>query len=134
MNKKAVFLAIITLSMFFVAGNLSAQTTSFEPIVQGQSLPDPIDLDKLDKCIRLSLAKHNWVVSAGKPGEILAYFEKSEGLIRADIKVAYSAKGYTIEYVDSKGLDVNLEKKIIHRNYPRWIANLNKAIFMMYLQ
>ena len=134
MNKKALFLAIIALFMLFAAASLSAQTASFEPVVQGQQLPDPIDLDKLDKSIRLSLATHTWVVTAGKSGEILARFEKSEGLVRADIKVTYSAKGYTIEYVDSKGLDVNLEKKIIHRNYPRWIANLNKAIFMMYLQ
>ncbi len=43
-----------------------------------------------------------------------------------------AAFSYRIEYVDSKGLNVDLEQKTIHRNYMRWIRNLDKEIALTY--
>jgi hypothetical protein len=36
--------------------------------------------------------------------------------------------GISIAYVDSKNLKADLKAKTIHRNYIRWIANLDKTI------
>lgn len=45
---------------------------------------------------------------------------------RADITIAYDADSYSIRYRDSQNMDYNNGK--IHRNYNRWVANLNYDI------
>ena len=79
------------------------------------------------------MVNYNWIITDDADGIITAKYEKSNGLIAADIKISYDEKSYSIEYVDSKNLDVNLEAKKIHRNYVRWINNLNKMIYQTYL-
>ena len=64
--------------------------------------------------------------------EFTAKYEKNHGKNMAMIEIPYSADGYSVTYVDSKGLDVDLKKMKIHRNYVRWILNLIKAISIKY--
>jgi len=131
-NKKIVFITLLTL-LLSLSAQISAQTVKFEPVTHGQFLQAPVD-EKFTNAVRIALVTFNWRIVSEEPGVIYARYEKSNGLIVADIKIALSADAYTIEYVDSKGLDANLETKAIHRNYPRWIANLDKNIYLNYLK
>jgi hypothetical protein len=106
----------------------------FQLIYQGVPLTKPVDLKKLETAIKVSLIKFDWQIVSETEGKIVAKYEKSGGKIMATIQVNYSVEGYSIEYVDSKNLDVNLKKKTIHANYIRWIKNLIKNISMLYLQ
>lgn len=127
---KVVF---IVLALFQVA-LLSAKGPEFEPVQEGQQLQAPVDSAKLEKSVRYALAQYSWRVIDSAPGEITARFEKSGGAVFAEIKVFFSKQGYRLEYVNSKGLDANVAKKKIHRNYLRWIANLDKTIYMKYIE
>lgn len=124
---------IIVIILFCLASVLYGQTMAFEPRQEGYVLQEPVNTEKLANSIRISLVNYNWTITDDADGIINAKFEKSNGLIAANIKISYDAKSYSIEYVDSKNLDVNLEAKKIHRNYVRWINNLNKTIYQTYL-
>ena len=106
----------------------------FEPAFEGRSLGKPVDLDKLKTAIRTALVTFNWRPLSETAGAYTAEFQKDGGSIRAEIKVVYSPSGYRIEYAGSKGLDADLEKKMIHRNYVRWMGNLDKQIYLNYIQ
>jgi hypothetical protein len=116
------------------AAPAAAQTARFEPKVQGYPLGENVDQQKLVTAITKALMHYNWRVVESKPGFAKAVFEKEGGKISATIGVSYDGSGYSIEYLDSKNLDVNLKKKVIHRNYVRWINNLNKAIGKFYTE
>ena len=133
MQKKFLFFAAVAICFFSITAGLHAEG-NFQPVMQGQVLSAPIDLKKLDKAIRLSLAQYNWRLVKEAPGELYAHFEKSEGVVSVDIRVKYSDSGYCFEYIDSKNLDANLKRKTIHKNYPRWIATIDKAIYTKYLE
>lgn len=133
MQKKILFFAVFVICFFSITAALHAEG-NFKPVVQGQVLASPIDIKKLDKSIRLSLSQNNWRLVKEVPGELYAHYEKSEGIVSVDIRIKYSDAGYTLEYVDSKGLDANLKRKTIHRNYPRWIAAIDRAIYTKYLE
>jgi hypothetical protein len=46
------------------------------------------------------------------------------------VQVTYSAKSYSIKYVDSTNLHYSQEggKTLIHPNYNKWMNNLRQAI------
>jgi hypothetical protein len=133
LSRRALIIAVVA-CMIGLAAPIAAQTAHFEPKVQGWGLGENVDQKKLVSAITKALSHYNWRVVESKPGFAKAVFEKEGGKISATIGVSYDGSGYSIEYMDSKNLDVNLEKKIIHRNYVRWVANLNKAISKFYLE
>jgi disulfide oxidoreductase YuzD len=93
----------------------------------------PVDLDKLRNAIRIAFGIYNWRVVSATNSEFVAEFGKgSNDKVQATIKVDYSDAGYKIEYVDSQGLNADLEHKTIHRNYVRWVNNLDKQIYLNY--
>jgi hypothetical protein len=106
----------------------------FEPVFQGMDLEKPANLDKLRPAIRLALARFGWRILSDVEGTCTAEYMKSGGIVRAQIRVVYAASGYRIEYVDSTGMDVDLAARMIHRNYMRWIRNLDKQIYLNYYQ
>lgn len=107
---------------------------SFEQTSEGRFLStEEVDTKLLKKSIKLALVKFNWIIVEESDDAIIARFSKSDNLIFAEIVVEYGIDGYSISYLNSKNLDVNLTKGRIHRNYNRWIANLNKTIYENYL-
>lgn len=74
--------------------------------------------------IEQALTVRGWQVAARRPGAIDAYIVVRQH--RADIAITYNADSYSIAYRDSQGL--NYRNGMIHRNYNRWIANLNADI------
>jgi len=127
---KAVILMVV---LAFCGLSAYAQTAEFQPVVKGYAIEAPIDSVKIAKSIKQALLKNNWIIDSTEAGVIKAHFEKSNGVIRADIKITYTKESYSIVYVDSKNLDVDLEEGYIHRNYVRWVNNLNKIIYTLYL-
>ena len=105
----------------------------FEPTVAGYRLPAPIDTQVLKKAVWLALGNYGWKAIDEGQTFVTARYEKSDGLIRSDIRVDYGSGGYTIQYVDSRNLDLDTGLMTIHRNYSRWIANLNKSVFTFYM-
>ncbi|MDA3852354.1 MAG: hypothetical protein PF447_13950 [Spirochaetaceae bacterium] len=112
-------------------GILLASCTSapFSTSVDGYSISNTADLELLEKNIKLALVKYNWRIYDESPGKISAEYVKNEGIIMVRIEVIYDQSGYSINYLESKNLDENMRRMTIHKNYNRWIANLNKTIY-----
>ena len=134
---KRAFFVIVLVALFFTA--VSAQgnpftSRPFKMVYEGSDLPKPINVEKLEKSALTVLVHYNWVVQSNEGGVITAKFEKGHGKINAVIEVTVSEDGYSIKYVSSKGLDVNLDQMKIHANYVKWVRNLIKDIGLGYLK
>ncbi len=125
---KKILVVFVIFTLLFSCKSLS----NFENEYQGQQLSKPIDVGKLKAAVRLGLLNYDWKTLSEENGKIIAKYEKSHGSISATIEVDYSQDGYTIKYIDSKNLNVNLKKMKIHPNYVRWIRNLDKTIAKNY--
>lgn len=69
-------------------------------------------------------AQRQWIMSDAGPGVIKGKLQNRDHV--ADIKINYSATSYSIVYVSSINLMATNGK--IHRNYNRWVHNLDKDI------
>lgn len=69
-------------------------------------------------------AQRQWIMSDAGPGIIKGKLQNRDHV--ADIKINYSATSYSIVYVSSINLMAANGK--IHRNYNRWVHNLDKDI------
>ena len=65
-----------------------------------------------------------WMMQDTKPGVVHGTL-KLRGH-QADIDVTYTSTSYSIDYVSS--VDLDYKNGTIHRNYNKWIANLNQSI------
>ncbi|MFV8782808.1 hypothetical protein ACNKU7_10340 [Microbulbifer sp. SA54] len=80
----------------------------------------------VEKAIFTGCLDKGWVCREVTPGHIEASISVRKHRATADIN--YSEKSYSIAYKDSYLLDYNGRKNTIHRNYNRWINNLEQAI------
>ena len=69
-------------------------------------------------------AANHWIISPASPGVMNG--QLSERGHTADIRITYTANSYRIDYVSSTNLKAGSGQ--IHRNYNRWIQNLNQGI------
>ncbi|MBB3335583.1 putative small lipoprotein YifL [Klebsiella sp. RC2] len=69
-------------------------------------------------------AQREWIMSDAGPGVIKGHLQNRDHV--ADIKINYSATSYSIVYMSSLNLMAANGK--IHRNYNRWVHNLDKDI------
>lgn len=69
-------------------------------------------------------AQREWIMSDAGPGIIKGHLQNRDHAV--DIKINYSATNYSIDYVSSLNLMAANGK--IHRNYNRWVHNLDKDI------
>ncbi|SHF36499.1 hypothetical protein SAMN04487965_2043 [Microbulbifer donghaiensis] len=67
-----------------------------------------------------------WTCREISPGLIAASINVRKH--RADADISYDGDSYSITYKNSELLDYNSRRNTIHRNYNRWIANLDSAI------
>jgi hypothetical protein len=86
------------------------------PIGYGVGDPSP--------AIEAALADRGWQVVGRGPGMIDAAILVRQH--RADIRITYDARSYSIGYRGSEMLDARGDR--IHRNYNRWVANLDRSI------
>jgi hypothetical protein len=69
-------------------------------------------------------ASKGWLMTETKPGVVHGTLKVRTH--QADVDVTYNTKTYSIDYVSS--VDLDYKNGTIHRNYNKWIANLNEAI------
>ncbi len=86
----------------------------------------PATMDQAQRAVMAGLAAKGWVGSVAAPG-------KAHGLLHRDdwtceIDVTFDTKSYSIRYADSKNLDYDATKKVIHRNFNRWLQFLQEQI------
>ncbi len=114
----------ITISLFFIA--LLAGCGRVQPIMNVENTPVAYNLQSEDVKAAIVVAATNrgWVVTGNESNEITARID-SRGHI-ASIRIPYSDKYYSIIYVSSANLKASDGN--IHRNYNRWVNNLNSDI------
>jgi hypothetical protein len=106
----------------------AACSTSKPPLAIDQS---PIvathSVSEVESAILASLDGRGWKVVEKAPGKITAHIDV-RAKHTATIAVTYSATSFSVNYVDSAGLDYDAKTGTIHRNYNRWVANLRNDI------
>ena len=69
-------------------------------------------------------AQRQWIMNDAGPGVIKARQQNRDHV--AEVRINYTATGYTINYDNSLNLQAANGK--IHKNYNRWVNNLDKDI------
>ncbi|MCL2899026.1 hypothetical protein [Brenneria tiliae] len=80
--------------------------------------------DQVRKAILQAGLEREWVMTPVSPGVINGRIDQRGHV--ADIRINYSPTSYSINYVSSQNLLAIGGK--IHRNYNRWINNLDREI------
>ncbi|MDC9589150.1 hypothetical protein PSI23_07400 [Xenorhabdus sp. XENO-10] len=81
-------------------------------------------LPSVKKAILEAGKKRKWAMTETSPGVIDGFLKKRDHDVQ--IRINYTAKNYSINYVNSHKLRERNGK--IHRNYNRWVNNLDKDI------
>ncbi|MDB1123267.1 hypothetical protein [Vibrio algarum] len=98
-----------------------------QPIMDVENTPVAYDLQKkqVKMAIIDSAVSRGWVVKKAESNEVeLEFMARTH---KATIRVPYSEKFFSILYVSSENLKADA-KGNIHRNYNRWVNNLNVDI------
>lgn len=80
--------------------------------------------DQVKHAILQAGIEREWIMTPAAPGVINGRLAQ-RGYV-ANIRVDYTATGYSINYVSSQNLRAGQGK--IHRNYNRWVNNLDHDI------
>lgn len=117
---------LITALVLAISLGACASTNTSAPIVnvQDHAIPARAQGRDTDAIITSALVFRGWQVESRAPGRIDAFL--AVRVHRAAITITYDQDSYSIAYRSSENLgatDTN-----IHRNYNRWIANLDYDI------
>lgn len=117
---------IIKVLTVYLLGLLLVGCGRVQPIMNVEDTPVVHNLqrEQVKLAILQAANERGWVVEETSPGELLA--EISIRSHYAEVKIPYTEKYYSIIYVNSINLKASGDK--IHRNYNRWINNLNVDI------
>ncbi|WP_391488783.1 hypothetical protein [Leclercia tamurae] len=80
--------------------------------------------DQVRTAILKAGQKREWVMSENGPGVIKGRLQARDHF--AEVKITYSATSYSINYENS--LNLNAADGKIHKNYNRWVNNLDHDI------
>lgn len=81
--------------------------------------------DEIQYAILQAAAQRGWSARPAGPGLVQADITVRNTFYAA-VDIRYSLSNFRIDYRDSRGLDYKDGK--IHRNYNRWVYNLDKSI------
>lgn len=119
MNKKVGLALLISAVLLTGCAPRTAPIQNVNQTV-GQNYSDA----QMKQAIIQAGAANKWVMSPAGPGTLNGHL--AERGHTADIRVNYTANSYQIQYVSSQNLKAGSGQ--IHRNYNRWIENLNQGI------
>ena len=123
MNKLILNILLLSLAISCGSGLKLKPITNFE----GNVIPDDIKISQVRKAILRGGATKGWIVKKAKSkNEYTATINVRKH--RVDVSIPYSKDSFSINYKDSENMNYNEEKKLIHRNYFRWVVNLRKEI------
>ncbi|HAT8011333.1 hypothetical protein [Citrobacter rodentium] len=80
--------------------------------------------DQVKNAILKAGAERKWIMNEAGPGVIRARQQSRDHV--AEVRITYSATRYDIQYESSLNLLASGGK--IHKNYNRWVRNLDKDI------
>jgi hypothetical protein len=83
-------------------------------------------LEQVQKAVFAGLAAKGWTATLAAPGKVHAFIQKSDW--RCEIDVTFNTRTYSITYSNSEHLDYDPKKKVIHRNFNRWLLLLQQQI------
>lgn len=106
-----------------------ASVGNFE-LTQGSSVMAPINTDRFRQAAVRALANRGYRIVEEIPGVITYKLQRSN--YDLTMKLCYYTDEYWYQYVDSHNLDADPVRNRIHRNYYRWIRNLEKDILENY--
>lgn len=84
------------------------------------------DLATVQAAILRGCADKGWVGHVVSPGLVHAVLTKSD--YTAEIDIPFTVERYSIKYSASQHLDWNPDKRLIHRNFNRWLILLRQRI------
>jgi hypothetical protein len=113
---------LATLVLFFTV-SCSAGAPVFVPVTAVQN----VDLQVIEDTILKTTRGSGWRAEVVKSGVIKATLVQRKHEVT--INIEYSNTGYTIKYVESRNLEYNQSKNTIHKNYNRWVNNLDRRIY-----
>lgn len=103
------------------------------PIYNINDAPVQVDTNDLSandvkKAIIRAGISLGWKIKEVEPGKLVGLLNLRRHMAKIDIP--YSKEGYSLIYVDSSELNYDAEKGEIHKNYNKWIRNLDQKIQM----
>ena len=129
------------LALAFAIGAMALTGCTIKPMVVHEPtefmLNTSVSQESLETAIIQAALRKQWQVLEKAPGKItLTYPRQSHPryqVINAVVRVEYDDKTYRIVHVSEQGLEMGAcvgepETQCIHRNYNRWITNLDLQI------
>lgn len=99
-------------------------------VTEGYAIDTPIDTTRFANVARRVLRNRKYVILSDEPGVITYRLDGSNwNLI---MRLCYYSDEYWYEYVSSSNLDADPVRNRIHRNFPRWIQNLEHDLAKEY--
>jgi len=84
-------------------------------------------MKQIETAIKKGALRKNWSVKKVKEGLLTATINV-RGRHIAVVSIPYTTKGYKIDYKDSQGLKYDPSSNTIHKNYNKWVRNLERNI------
>ncbi len=123
MTKKYTLLTLVSAVLIALAGCTSLVQKHILNL-PNQNVPLGLSAPQVRRAVIRGATIRGWHVKRLRAGVLSADITVRGHY--AKVTVPYSSGGYSIVYADSKNLDK--EGNLIHRNYNRWVANLNRSI------
>ncbi len=124
--KKMVLFTGVLLSFILVlvgCGGATIQNVDNSGYISGSK----VTTSKVETAIKKGAMRKGWVTKRVKRG-LLEARNNVRGKYLVVVNIAYDTKGYKITYKDSRNLKYDPSTNTIHRNYNKWIANLERNI------
>lgn len=117
------------IALFLAAALLAGCSTSAPLLTTTQTLDagKSVSSGQMQTAIYQSLQRYGWQMDSDDGSTIMAHYNKHDRHI-AVIRIDYSAHRFSIRHQSSEGLNYNEQRNTIHRNYNRWIQNLEQDI------
>ncbi|MDA0123136.1 hypothetical protein OH459_11120 [Vibrio sp. MM46] len=119
MSRLKLFISVLLTLLLVGCGRV-------QPVLNVEDTPVAYDLQnkQVKSAIVQSATNRGWTIEETSPGVLIAKINVRSHF--AEVKIPYSNKYYSIIYLNSVNLKASDGK--IHRNYNRWVNNLNVDI------
>ncbi|EKO3867896.1 hypothetical protein P0E20_001849 [Vibrio harveyi] len=119
MSRLKLFISVLLTLLLVGCGRV-------QPVLNVEDTPVAYDLQnkQVKAAIVQSATNRGWTIEETSPGVLIAKINVRSHF--AEVKIPYSNEYYSIIYLNSVNLKASDGK--IHRNYNRWVNNLNVDI------
>ncbi len=101
--------------------------TAIYNIDNSNTIDSKNSMKQIETAIKKGALRKNWSVKKVKEGLLTATINV-RGKHIAVVSIPYTTKGYKIDYKDSQGLKYDPSSNTIHKNYNKWVTNLERNI------